>query len=1043
MHTLLGTALTATAPPSTSVNPFQWTFIGPQPIGGGSNPAAGSVLTLAIDPHSNCTVYAGTYVGKLWKTTDCGQTWFPLSDSGPLVQIQSISLDPVVSNTLYILDAGVIYESSDGGATWTELSPVIADTTQGCSGDAFAIHPSISGTWLIAEYCTKSKTSSIYRSADGGTTWTQVLTMNGEITDLQFNAAYAGYAYACGFQTSGTGPESSGTVSFVISSDTGNTWTSAIGSGSTSPPSTLTGLFFVALAAAPSAPKSVYVRTESVSPTVTIPSLGGIPSLAITLFKTTDGGATWSNLNFPIDPQDPRTPSLLAVHPTNANLVFAGGLYLYRSMDGGSTWQRADSSSLGMGLHVDNHAMVFTPDASRAYESNDGGVWTSSQYLAPTIDWTNLNATFGTAEFYPGLSIDPTNPNRGFGGTQDNGTLMYTGTLGWMDAGVCGDGLATVINPIEPNVVYALCNTGIYRSTAGGLPGTWVEQRSLQSFAATSLVVDPANPATLYLGGTNLYQSLDNGNSFHQLGPTFFDTIVSIAIAPSDSNTVIVADASLHAWVTTNALSGTSSAWTQHPFSLKEDALLTDVLQIVIDPQDPAKVYASVGNSIDHTSYLLLSADQTVTWRAKNVQTAGSAGSISGGLFIDPDLPSTLYLLTDSSLFRSSDDGNSWSLVASGLPIVPVTSLTLHRASRTLRAGTAGRGAWDLAVPLTAPRLNSVSTGPFEGNSGFILTAVGANFDANSVVRLNGSPLPTTFVSNAQLTATIPAGSIQPSTVYFVAVYKPGSGGGLSDPQPISVGPTIFPNGVQNAASPVYNTRTGLSNDFSVTLSPGEFVSLYGARLATQPMSASSTPLPTTLAGAKVLVNDIPAPVSYASPSQINFVVPWEASGSQATITVQVAGSTSNSVNLPIATAPQIFTVNQQGFGQGRVLITGTSSLAVPVGAFPGSRPVKRGEYISIFATGLGPVQNQPVDGEPPSGNAVTTLTPLVSFGCLGTDGSVLQCGVPAQFSGLAPGFVGLYQVNVQVPDFAISGDAVPVNVFLGAISNFVTIAIE
>jgi uncharacterized protein (TIGR03437 family) len=104
---------------------------------------------------------------------------------------------------------------------------------------------------------------------------------------------------------------------------------------------------------------------------------------------------------------------------------------------------------------------------------------------------------------------------------------------------------------------------------------------------------------------------------------------------------------------------------------------------------------------------------------------------------------------------------------------------------------------------------------------------------------------------------------------------------------------------------------------------------------------------------------------------------------------------------------------------------------------------VKRGEYISIFATGLGPVQNQPVDGEPPSGNAVTTLTPLVSFGCLGTDGSVLQCGVPAQFSGLAPGFVGLYQVNVQVPDFAISGDAVPVNVFLGAISNFVTIAIE
>jgi photosystem II stability/assembly factor-like uncharacterized protein len=71
-----------------------------------------------MDPHNTCVVYAGTYVGKLWKTADCGNTWQALSDSGPLVQIQSIAVDPVLANTLYVLDAGSIYRSADAGITY-------------------------------------------------------------------------------------------------------------------------------------------------------------------------------------------------------------------------------------------------------------------------------------------------------------------------------------------------------------------------------------------------------------------------------------------------------------------------------------------------------------------------------------------------------------------------------------------------------------------------------------------------------------------------------------------------------------------------------------------------------------------------------------------------------------------------------------------------------------------------------------------------------------------------------------------------------------
>lgn len=89
--------------------------------------------------------------------------------------------------------------------------------------------------------------------------------------------------------------------------------------------------------------------------------------------------------------------------------------------------------------------------------------------------WVNLNAGFGTAEFYPGIGIDPANIARAFGGTQDNGTLQYSGSLGWTYAGVCGDGFATAINPTSPNIVYAACNGGFFESVTGGAPGTWTQ----------------------------------------------------------------------------------------------------------------------------------------------------------------------------------------------------------------------------------------------------------------------------------------------------------------------------------------------------------------------------------------------------------------------------------------------------------------------------------------------------------------------------------------------------------------------------------------
>src|SRR5581483_5412497 len=120
-------------------------------------------------------------------------------------------------------------------------------------------------------------------------------------------------------------------------------------------------------------------------------------------------------------------------------------------------------------------------------------------------------------------------------------------------------------------------------------------------------------------------------------------------------------------------------------------------------------------------------------------------------------------------------------------------------------------------------------------------------------------------------------------------------------------------------------------------------------------------------------------------PGQINFQVPWEAAGSTlAAVTVTTGVNQASGGNIKVAQyAPGLFTTNQQGSGQAAALVAGTAIIAAPAGMFPGSRPVKRGEYIELYGTGLGPVSNAPATGAPApiSPLAQTTATATVSIG--------------------------------------------------------------
>jgi uncharacterized protein (TIGR03437 family) len=211
------------------------------------------------------------------------------------------------------------------------------------------------------------------------------------------------------------------------------------------------------------------------------------------------------------------------------------------------------------------------------------------------------------------------------------------------------------------------------------------------------------------------------------------------------------------------------------------------------------------------------------------------------------------------------------------------------------------------------------------------------------------------------------------------------------------------------------------------------WVSIYGESLAENTVLAAAYPFPTELDGVEVRAGDLALPLYFVSPKQINALVPRVlGTNTLQTFTVRRRGAPSVPVAVSIAeAAPGIFTVNQAGTGQAAALIAGTTTVPAR------GTPVKRGEYVQLYCTGLGPVTNPPADGAAaPSAPLSQTLLPLKLY--LGGRET------PVSFSGLAPGNAGLYQVDFRVPEDAPSSDALPVSLTVkGLSSNTATIAIQ
>ena len=246
------------------------------------------------------------------------------------------------------------------------------------------------------------------------------------------------------------------------------------------------------------------------------------------------------------------------------------------------------------------------------------------------------------------------------------------------------------------------------------------------------------------------------------------------------------------------------------------------------------------------------------------------------------------------------------------------------------------------------------------------------------------------------------------------------------------VPPSLSAGGTINNASFAVNTP----------VAPGSLVSIFGSGLAGDAAVAAGPSMPFVLGTTALTLGGVPVPLIHAFPTQVDAQVPWELAGrTSAPLTIVTDDLSGNTINVPLAQfSPGLYSAQANGTGQGAILINGTATLAAPASGQVHGQPAKRGtDYINIFATGLGPVTNQPASGAP----APASPSPL-SWATAAVTVTIGGVSVTPSFSGLAPGWVGLYQVNVQVPANAPVGDAVPVALSVGgAASNQVTMAVQ
>ncbi len=697
------------------------TFTGLSLRGIGPALTSGRIIDLAVHPDQPNTWYVATAGGGVWKTTNAGISFAPIFDGQASFSIGCVTIDPnnplvvwVVSgenNSQRSVSYGDgVYKSVDGGKTWTNAGLKTSEHI-----GKIVVDPRDSDTVYVAAQgplWAPGGDRGLYKTTDGGKTWKAVLSIsvNTGVTDVVMDPRDPDVLYAASYQRRrhvwtviDGGPESA----LYKSRDGGANWTKL----TAGLPKEELGR--IGLAIAPANPDTVYAIVEAAR------GAGGF-------FRSTDAGANWEKRGSYV-PGSAQYYQELFPDPRNADTVYAVDVYLQVTSDGGKTWRNAGE----VNKHVDNHVVWIDPENSdHLLVGCDGGLYESYDRARSWRFTANLPVT----QFYR-VDVDYAQPFYGvYGGTQDNFSLggpsrtMTVHGITNQDWYVTqgGDGFETVVDPEDPNILYAQAQYGElvrYDRKSGERvdvkPQPGLGEPAYRFNWDSPVIISPHSHTRLYFAAQKVFRSDDRGNTWRVASPDLtrqidrnrlkvmgkvpnvdavargastspYGNIVSLAESPKKEGLLYAG--------TDDGLSQVSEDGGAHWRKIDRFPGVpenTYVSRLEPSAVDADTVFAAFDNHKmgDFKPYLLASTDRGRTWTsiAGDLPKNGAVYAVVQD-HVDPNL---LFAGTEFAAFFSQAGGKRW-LQLKSLPPVAVRDLVIQRRENDLVLATFGRGFYIL-----------------------------------------------------------------------------------------------------------------------------------------------------------------------------------------------------------------------------------------------------------------------------------------------------------------------------------------------------------
>jgi len=636
-------------------NNDSWEEIGPTNWSntGGWNPGIGRITSISVDKNNSNHIIIGGQTGGVWRTTDRGTNWSPLSDNHNNMIVYALSIDPSNSNIYYWgSEDGKIYKSINSGTTWSLLA-----TVGNSNIIKIKIHPTNSNIIFVSV-----NGEDTFSTTNGGTSWNSIGSNNGSY-DIEFKPGDSNIVYASG-------------KTFHRSSNGGINWIQISGFS----PSNTAKM----IAVSANDPNVVYVVESNTS--------GAFGAL----YKSTNSGVSFTkiphNLNYfgystigsDSRGQAPRDMDI-AVNPTNVNEIHIAGINTWRSLNGGvsfsptSSWSLPATQSLGY-CHADVDILEFI--GNTLYVGTDGGIFLSETTTATisTNYYTDITSGIGIRQFYR-FGISQTDPVIISGGSQDNGTSFYNASGQWKDW-LGADGMETFIDKTNTNTMYGTIYNGtLLKSINGGNSYFYLASpENKQGNWVTPFEQDLILDNTIYTGYDKVYKSTSNGFTWTAISQDFGTNLDHLKIAPS--NSLIMYAAHNHRLYKTTTGSGT---WTEIT------GFQGNINDIAIHPTNPNKIAIATTGS----QKVYVSTDGGSIWSSykKNLPDFSALDLVwqnnaNNGLYIGMNYG--IYYIDDALITNNTD----WESFNNLLPNVKISELEINYAENKLYAATYGRGVW-------------------------------------------------------------------------------------------------------------------------------------------------------------------------------------------------------------------------------------------------------------------------------------------------------------------------------------------------------------